>query len=95
MARAASGKAHAHTEKETAEPAPVEQAVEVTPEAPHEASSPAAVEVVDEEPGELSTEEPTSLEQTPKSVLDDDMGDFPQPSQDPEVLVESDERAEG
>ena len=82
MARAASGKAHAH--KEETEPTPIEQA-----------PTPSAVEVVDDDPGELSEEEPTSLEQTPQAVLDDDMGDFLQPSQDPEVLVESDEGAEG
>lgn len=34
------------------------------------------------------------LEQTPREVLDDD-GGLPQPSQDPNVVIESDEGAEG
>lgn len=43
---------------------------------------------------ELVEEEPTSLEQTPQSVLDDD-GGLEQPSQDPNILIESDAGAEG
>lgn len=39
-------------------------------------------------------EEGLVLEQTPREVLDDD-GGLPQPSQDPNVVVESDEGAEG
>ena len=89
MGRTASSKAYAHKEEAAAAPAPQQSS------APTEEATPAVVEVVEEDPGELSEEEPTNLEQTPREVLDDDMGDYPQPSQSPNVLVESDEGAEG
>ena len=42
----------------------------------------------------VSEPEDVKLVQTPQEVLDDD-GGLPQPSQDPNVVIESDEGAEG